>query len=57
MEVAFLANYIPEDKLSEIRHAVDIVEVVSESVASEEEPGKISSGCVRSMPKKPLRSP
>ena len=27
-----MAIYIPEDKLSEIRHAVDIVEIVSESV-------------------------
>jgi DNA primase len=28
----FLANYIPEDKLSEIRNALDIVDVVSETV-------------------------
>lgn len=27
-----MAIYIPEDKLSEIRHAVDIVEIISESV-------------------------
>jgi DNA primase len=29
----FLAIYIPEDKISEIRHAADIVEIVSESVS------------------------
>jgi DNA primase len=32
MEVAFLAIYIPEDKISEIKNSADIVEIVSEKV-------------------------
>jgi DNA primase len=31
-EVFFLANHIPEDKIAEIRHAVDIAEIISETV-------------------------
>ncbi len=48
--------FIPEEKISEIQNAADIVEIVSESVILKN-PGRTISGCARFIQKKPRLFP